>query len=337
MSSNFQVFDENATNMLSDSDYTSSTQRQNGVVPGIAPSALHNKLYFQVSTMAAAIAEALSDAGHTIADNDYSGIVDAIKATFVDTPLPPGWLSGPPPAYTNSNSVTIPAGVKARSSDDTLDIIVESDLIVSLAASGALGLDTGAEVGDTWYYLYLLGDSTGVNSPSAVWSATNEAASGSITMPAGYDKKRQLPFCVKNNASSDILPVKVASGWPYRPFIKYMLIGLGNQLTAATTSVLAASNGATTYTDVDCSSFIPPISTMGYFNTIFTRSVTATHYVRPDGSGVDEEGFVTANDSSVAQRSYFMPTSSSQVIEYKAGTANTFSGITVAGFVVTEV
>lgn len=229
----------------------------------------------------------------------------------------------------------IVSGAQARritniTDDDTLTIASA----FSPDLSGAT-YKRGGEAPSTWYYLYAITDNT---TPGLILSTRNVAGGDTLVdLPSGYDDYRQLPFAVKNNGDSDFLPWVVGMGWPYRPFIKYMLTGLGNQLTAATTSVLSASNGATTYTDVDCSSFIPPISTMGYFNTIFTRSATATHYVRPDGSSADEEGFVTSNDSSIVQRSYFMPTSSSQVIEYKAGTSNTFSGITVAGFVVTEV
>lgn len=82
MSSNFLIFDENEQNMLSDGDYNSSTQRQDGVVPGLAQSALHNKLFFQTSTMCAALAEVLSNQGNTVQDSDYSGLVDALTAAL---------------------------------------------------------------------------------------------------------------------------------------------------------------------------------------------------------------------------------------------------------------
>lgn len=82
MTSNFLQFDPNLSNIMSDGDYSSDTYRQNGVVGGLADSALHNKLYYQTSTMAASIATALSDMTQTIVDTDVSGLVSSIKACF---------------------------------------------------------------------------------------------------------------------------------------------------------------------------------------------------------------------------------------------------------------
>ena len=42
-STNFKLFDENKTNMMSDTEYNINTQRLNGVQAGIASSQLQNK------------------------------------------------------------------------------------------------------------------------------------------------------------------------------------------------------------------------------------------------------------------------------------------------------
>ena len=57
--SNFKVFAEAvaALNVVSDAEYATDTQRINGVVPGLASAALHNKLYKQATIMAAALAQ----------------------------------------------------------------------------------------------------------------------------------------------------------------------------------------------------------------------------------------------------------------------------------------
>jgi hypothetical protein len=82
MTSNFLQFDPNLSNIMNDGDYSSDTYRQNGVVGGIADSALHNKLYYQTSTMAAALGTTLSDLGQTITDTNVSGLIASLKAAF---------------------------------------------------------------------------------------------------------------------------------------------------------------------------------------------------------------------------------------------------------------
>jgi hypothetical protein len=54
---NFKVFDESKTNIMSDTDYENHTQRKKGVQSGVASSAMHNKLYRQVSMIGKAVAD----------------------------------------------------------------------------------------------------------------------------------------------------------------------------------------------------------------------------------------------------------------------------------------
>ena len=52
-----KYLNETKTNVMSDTDYANHTQRSNGVQSGVASSALHNKLYRQVSMMSKALAD----------------------------------------------------------------------------------------------------------------------------------------------------------------------------------------------------------------------------------------------------------------------------------------
>lgn len=81
-SSNFLIFDESKTNVMSDADYQSASQRQNGVLPGVADPALHNKIYRQASIMAYAIAAVMAERGETVNDANPSGIVSAVRRAF---------------------------------------------------------------------------------------------------------------------------------------------------------------------------------------------------------------------------------------------------------------
>lgn len=80
---NFYVFDENSNNIMTLTDYSSSTTRSDGVVSGIADSMLHNRLYRQVSIMTAALGQVISDAGVDATDSDLQTLVNAIKSSFV--------------------------------------------------------------------------------------------------------------------------------------------------------------------------------------------------------------------------------------------------------------
>lgn len=83
--SNFKVFAEGVakSDIQSDSVYESDAQRVGGVVPGVADPKMHNKLYKQATVMVAALAQVITQAGFDARDDDYSGLVSAIRKTFV--------------------------------------------------------------------------------------------------------------------------------------------------------------------------------------------------------------------------------------------------------------
>lgn len=83
-STNFLVFDEGKQNMMSDEDYSANTQRARGVTPGIAYPNLHNKLYYQVSVMAKAIADFMVAQGANASDEDVEQLTDDISTAFTN-------------------------------------------------------------------------------------------------------------------------------------------------------------------------------------------------------------------------------------------------------------
>lgn len=82
--SNFRIFAENVgdANVETDNEYEVDSQRNSGVVPGIADPRMHNKLYKQATIMVAAIAQVIVQAGLNALDNDYSGLVANIRQAF---------------------------------------------------------------------------------------------------------------------------------------------------------------------------------------------------------------------------------------------------------------
>lgn len=282
------------------------------------------------------------DTAYGIVDLIYSAALS--KWIVINTPvsatnkLPKAYLSGKAPIYASAATVTFPSGLKGRSSDDTTDIELAADVTVTLASVWTVltpGLDAGAEASGTWYYFYLIRrPDTGVT--SVIASTVNEAVSGSITLPSNYTQKRQLPFAVRNDGSSNIIPFTVAEGWPYRPKILYNVnvsTYYDGSIQVATTNVLSAGT-QTSFTDINCASLIPPISQSGIFCLGWDGG--SQFNIRQNGSS--HNGIGTSIVTSQAF-GFILPcaTDSSQIIEYKRFQGTGGGYIDIVGYVVTEV
>jgi hypothetical protein len=222
------------------------------------------------------------------------------------------------PYYATAATITIPAGNSAMTSGGVI-ITLAADRTIDLTATGAGGREanTTSEAANTWYYPWLIGDSTGANTPHAVWS--NSAAD--IALPSGYDQKARLNgLAARNDGSSNIIPFTV-SGWPYAPYCGYNVTMARPNGTAGPTSALEAAGGSasTSYADVtNTPKFIPPISTMGNFWFSGTAGSTAAVVtIRPNGQSHD--GFGLVFDISTNRYPAVlvpMATDASQLIEY---------------------
>lgn len=86
-SNNFLIFNENKKNMLSDTAYDSDNQRKNGLEPGMARSALMNKVLYQITSVCSSIAQFLASKGYNVeenADSLYNCISDLLSNKIVD-------------------------------------------------------------------------------------------------------------------------------------------------------------------------------------------------------------------------------------------------------------
>lgn len=83
-SSNIKLFDENKGNMLSDSEFSISNQRMNGLQTGVASSRLQNKAMYQASLIAYAIAKIMMQNGKNANDTDaVSAFVANLSGTML--------------------------------------------------------------------------------------------------------------------------------------------------------------------------------------------------------------------------------------------------------------
>jgi hypothetical protein len=223
-----------------------------------------------------------------------------------------------------TSKVDIAAGV-CRSDDDTTDLRSTSVITVNLAAAGANGLDTGAEAANTWYYLWLI-----YNPTTVTYAGLFSLSTTAPTMPSGYTKKRRIGS-VRNNASSNF-------------FLWKQIIGVGRVREYrydedSYDNLLALNAGsATTFTDVACSTWIPPTTTEGLFFVVFA-SISATNYVylRPNGSTQAtppyiQYGGTTGFSIGAASSTMYIRTDASGIIEYKNVTTLGATSIIVVGY-----
>lgn len=124
---------------------------------------------------------------------------------------------------------------------------------LDITASGANGLDTGSEAGNTWYYAWAIGKADGT------LDGLLSASASSPTLPAGYTFKG-LICAARNNGSSNFIP--------------FRQIDRNVQIQA--TGILSAG-AATSYTAVSTAAVAPPMATELFINAyIFTSSGTAS-------------------------------------------------------------
>ncbi|WMU93393.1 hypothetical protein EMOOHJMP_00200 [Microcystis phage MaAM05] len=249
-------------------------------------------------------------------------------------------ITGAAPLYESSGAIRLKSGLRARNSTNQTDIELAADAVVSLDSSGLNGLDTGTKAANTWYYLYLVKRNID-GTTGAVFSTVNEVSGGNITLPTGYDLKRQLPLAVRTDASGNIMPFYISTGWPYRPSIKYRVVILPvNQPPATGQPIVLDGGTASTYTDVSLANFVPPISTQALLRGgIYLISASGKFgYIRKKGSSIDE--FVVQNltgRTCTEYESEIVETDASQIIQYRMTDATSSMDINVAGYIVTEV
>ncbi|MDY6148967.1 MAG: hypothetical protein SPI35_08135 [Porphyromonas sp.] len=152
--SNFRVFAESVagTNVMSDAEYATDTQRINGVAPGLAPAALHNKLYKQATIMAAALAQVLVEQGQNALDSDYSALVAALKKSLVLS------LNGEKPDENGNIQKKFVFSVDGKKPDGTGNVTLGIDYLNAVSFIGSVmitkdNINPGTKLGGTWQLL----------------------------------------------------------------------------------------------------------------------------------------------------------------------------------------
>lgn len=193
--------------------------------------------------------------------NNTSGDIQSALIT-INQPLPANYHNVTI-QYTSASTITIKAGSKVRSLDNTTDIVNVGNIIVNITTSGANGLDTGSEGNDTWYYLYAIYNPT-TGQTAYLLSTTNEAVSGSITLPSGYTKKRQIPAgAVYNGSGGDIEPFQDI-------YSELRCCSYSNPV-----SILSGGSSGSK-AQINCNTAVPETSNKALFNFTFSQAASST-------------------------------------------------------------
>lgn len=194
---------------------------------------------------------------------------------------------------------------------------------VDITASGAGGLDTGSEASSTWYAVYLIDDTSGTNNPAGILSTNTTTP----TLPNGYNVFRRIGW-VRNDSSSDLL--------------EFAQRGTGNErryfwLEGKPTINVLSAGSATTWTDVDMSSLMPPTSTVVYLNVGFrtTAAGDASHILQLRMKGASKQVIEVAPGSKNTSNMYVpvvLNTTNNQVIQYIVSDSNNACGLWLYGW-----
>lgn len=135
----------------------------------------------------------------------------------------------------------------AASPSKEAELVVSSLITIDGSSTGVNGLDTGSLVLDTFYHVYLIGDSSGANAPAGLFSLSATAPA----LPAGYDVFRRLSAML-TDGSAGFIPA-------------YNKDGFTRFITSTTADLLfTTGDPGTAMVAFDISALVPPTSTRVY-------------------------------------------------------------------------
>lgn len=216
--------------------------------------------------------------------------------------------------------VGVTAG-ECRSDDDTFNIVIAAPLVADLTASGANGLDTGVEAANTWYHVFVIGDSSELSTPATILSLSPT----SPTLPVPYDKQRYVGS-VRNNSLSNLYSFLGESTGRDRLFMWQ---------EPETTLEVLTNGSATSWATVSLAEFIPVTTQQGMVavNTTGTSDLNE-HFtqLRRTGSLLASNSHRAYAGGGVGSAEFFMMTNGIQQVDYENSAGANDTDIKVTGF-----
>lgn len=247
-----------------------------------------------------------------------------VDPTQPASPLDTGYMFGLATNWLSATTVNIEPG-RTRNVADDFDLTLAATTVINFAINGAGGLDTGVLVANTWYYGWVIGDSTGANPTTVIGSAASTFAGLTPNLPAGYDRGRRV-------ASYRCNPVAAI-----REFYQQTRSGLTRRFawdvqTFANMQVLGGFSGVA-WTNVSCAGFMPPTTNMVWLNTRGDSSslVDSKVYFRPDTTTVAADP-VTQQEMYGGDSGYIWQRTVASIFEIMCGSALTSIDVCVLGY-----
>lgn len=227
--------------------------------------------------------------------------------------------------WISNTTISVQAGV-CRDITNTIDMNLgdefgdENDTIVNAAVNGANGLDVGSLANNTWYSLFVIGDSRNIMETSLLLST-------SITnplLPLGYDSIRRIGWALTDGSAHIKKFYQAGSG--------------GREYYQWDVPISVLSGGsATSFTEVSLALAAPPQATPVWLNLTYTPASAAnTASIRPHGSSASAGStpIVLKNCAAAAQSfptTRIAPLSETPSIDYVVTSSDALS-ISVVGF-----
>ncbi len=195
-----------------------------------------------------------------------------LEASWAPPPLPAGYLYGYPMLYSSVTTVFVgTASIKsaARDLDNTFNIARTAAMTCDLTVAGAGGLALDkVEAINTWYFIYVIADSTGVN-PVDTLASDVFLTVLTAAQVVGYDKVRWVGH-VRNNAASDIKNFDQVCLGSCRKFLYDSDVANLRALTAATSTLV--------FTNLVLTGWVPPLVRRVILKCTYTPGVAGQQF-----------------------------------------------------------
>lgn len=225
--------------------------------------------------------------------------------------LPIGYVHDLQFLYASASTVQIASG-RCRDSTNASDIINGGTLTADITASGANGLDAGAEAASTWYAVHI------IDGPAVAVASLLSLSPTAPTLPAGYTVFRRIGW-VRNDGSQNFRPFTCEGRDRVRRY----------EYNASTRAALSAVTGSVqnTFTTLSLAVFIPTTARRGFLE-LECDSLASDNYaeVQTNGSGLASGTAperVQAPDAGVWTGHVRVTTNATQQIQYRTSSVST--------------
>lgn len=167
-------------------------------------------------------------------------------------------------SWGSNTTLTVAAG-QALASNGIAPLVTTSTATINAATTGFNGLDTGTFAASTWYYVYMIGDSSGQQPTGFILSASSTTPTlpgiaNSASLTGSYDSYRRIGVALTDGSIHFLVFKQVGSG-------------SGRVYYWDSTPQVLSAGTATTLTLVDLSAGVPPLADLP---VIFSAQYTPT-------------------------------------------------------------